>query len=288
MGESLGLLGHVIGASGVAVDSDKVEVIRNAPTPTNITELRSFLGLAGYYRRLVKDFSEIAAPLHAGTSAKTKFQWDDQMQSAFEALKDILTTSPVLGYPDFDKKFIVETDASAVALVAVLSQEDDDGSVHPLRFASRTMNTTERNYDVCEREALAVIFALKKFRVYLLGSEKFTVISDHQALLYAFQKKDVHGRLARWMDFLAEYNFNIQYRKESLHSAADYLSRIQPGDIEGSTEEVVCTTREEPHSFGDIELDLIKIATYLSGFTMPEGDPKMRRSLKLKAKRFIV
>ena len=157
------------------VDKDKIARIQNAPAPTSKTELRSFIGMCSYYRRFIKGFAGIAAPLHAVTTPKGQYQWTDEMQKAFEDLRQSLCTPPILAYPDFKKPFVVETNASSVALGAVLSQKDARGSLHPVQFASRTMNVTERNYSVSEKEALAVIFALKKFRVYLLSNIPFTL-----------------------------------------------------------------------------------------------------------------
>ena len=127
------------------------------------------------------------------------------MRKAFEGLKVTLTSLPVLAFSDFDQPFVVETDLSSVAVGAVLAQRREDKRFHPIQYASRTMTSAERNYSACEREALALLFALKRFRVYLLTTQRFTLITDHQALPYAFKKKDIHGRLARWISFLAEY-----------------------------------------------------------------------------------
>ena len=118
-----------------------------------------------------------------------------------------LTTPPLLALPVFDVPFVVETDASSIAVGAVLARRKKDGNIHPVQYASRTITKTERDCSACEREALAVIFALKMFGVYLLSTQKFLLITDHQSLQYAFKEKDMHGRLARWMDFLAEYDF---------------------------------------------------------------------------------
>ena len=191
------LLGHVIDADGIAVDTDKIEVIKSAPIPVTTTEIRSFLGLAGYYRRFIRNFAEISACLHAAISGLNRFEWTWEMRAAFECLKEKLTTPPVPTFPNFEEPFVVETDASSVCLGAVLAQKKEDGRIHPVQYASRTMTPAERNYSACEREALAVVFALKNFRVYLLSSKHVSLITDHQALQYAFQKKDVHGRLTR-------------------------------------------------------------------------------------------
>lgn len=207
--EKIDLLGQVVSKQGVRVDSKKVDVIKNTPQPSTQTELRSFLGIAGYYRRFIRNFGSISAPMHAATSRKANFEWTAELNRSFEKLKVALTSPPVLAFPDFEKPFVDETDASTVAVGAALSQRNSDDHVHPIQFASRTLTSTEQNYSVCEREALAVVFGLRKFRLYLLSTEPFLLLTDQQALKTAFRKKDIHGRLARWLDFLAEYDFTI-------------------------------------------------------------------------------
>ena len=122
-----------------------------------------------------------------------------------------MSSPRVLAYPDFEKPFVVETDASSVSVGAVLAPNKEDGKIHPIQYTGRTMNTSERKYYACEREALKFIFALKKCRVYLLASRPLKLVTDHQALSYAFRKKDIHGRLARRLDFLAENYFTVEY-----------------------------------------------------------------------------
>ena len=157
------------------------------------------------------------------------------MEQAFDELRIKFTSPPVLAYPDFEKPFVVETDASSVSVGAVVVQKNEDGKIHPIQYNSRKMNKSERKYSACEREALAVIFALNKFRVYLLSSTPLKLGTDHQALSYAFCKKDIHGRLAHWLDFLAEYDFTVEYHRGSANSAAGYLSRIQHRNSDNST-----------------------------------------------------
>ena len=189
------LLGHVVDKSGIAVDPSKV-VIRNAPLPTTVTEIRSFLVLAGYYCHFICKFADIADVLHAATSGSNRLKWTEEMQQACDELRIKLTSAPFLAYPDFEKPFVVETDASSVSVGAVLAQKKEDGKIHPIQYASRTMNMSERKYSAFEREALAFIFALKKLRVYLLSSAPLKLDSDHQALCYAFRKKDICSIMA--------------------------------------------------------------------------------------------
>ena len=134
------------------------------------------------------------------------------MTSSFNDLKNRLVSPPILAMPNFSLNFVVETDASNVAVGAVLALTQEDGKVHPVQYAILTMYAAERSYSACEGEALAIVFVLRKFCVYLLSDIPFVVDKDHHALSYAFKKKDIHGRLARWMDFLAEYEFTVQYR----------------------------------------------------------------------------
>ena len=157
-------LGHIFSKNGMAPDTDKIAVVQNWPTPTDVTEVRQFPGLASYYRRYVKNFADIAAPLHHLTQKAVEFNWEENCQQSFQVLKDALTQAPVLCYPCFKKGFTLQSDASAVGIGAVLEQ---DG--HVIAYASRSLTPPERQYSVIERECLAVVFAVKHFRHYLLG-----------------------------------------------------------------------------------------------------------------------
>ena len=183
------LLGHIVDSNGVHVEDSKVDRVRKARAPRNRTELRSFLGLASYYRRFIKGFAKIALPLTEKTSESVAFEWTEEMDEAFQELKEALCVAPVLTYPDYEKPFVVSTDASSKALGAVLSQLDDNKQEHPIHYASRTLNDAEKNYSTFEREALAIVFALKKFRHYLL-CQKFKLYTDHQALKYVINMRD--------------------------------------------------------------------------------------------------
>lgn len=286
--ENVELLGHVVTSDGVKTDPKKIEAVREAPVPQDRGAVRSFLGLAGYYRRFIRDFAGISAPLHAATSTKVPFAWTKEAQNAFSTLKNALTSAPLLAFPDFEAPFIVETDASATAVGAILAQKQD-GLVHPIQYASRTLNDAERNYSACEREALAVIFALRKFRIYLLSSQPFELITDHQALRYAFMKKDVHGRLARWLDFLAEYDFHVVYRPGTANGAADFLSRQaleEPalGIAEDDGQVAMVTLCDER----DLEPFLVEIKRHLRGEVIHEHDPRLRRGIRRASKSFLV
>ena len=175
-------LGHVVSQGGVAADPKKVEAVQAYPAPTNLKSLRSFLGLASYYRRFIPNFSSVARPLHIHvlTLKNVQFDWTMECQKAFDTLKKLLTQAPLLAYPDFTQPFMLETDAS-VGLGAVLAQRKPDQSVHPIAYASRTLLPHENNYGISELEGLGVVWAMKTFRHYLYG-HKCHVYTDHEAL----------------------------------------------------------------------------------------------------------
>lgn len=166
---SLRFLGHIVSATGVHVDPDKTEAVRNFPVPINLKALQRFLGMAGWYHRFVPNFSQIAEPLNALKKKGARFLWSPACQTAFETLKEHLVNPPVLGHPNFHSPFVVYTDASETGLGAVLVQKSDLGNEEVLAFASRSLNPAERNYAATELECLAVVWALEKWRTYLEG-----------------------------------------------------------------------------------------------------------------------
>ena len=216
-------LGHYISADGIEVDDKKVQAIKDWITPANLTELRSFLGLANYYRRFVKQFSTIAAPLTELLQKNVPYLWKKEQEDAFQALKERLTTAPVLLIPDPEKPFIVTTDASDIAIGAVLSQSNERKD-QPIAFESRKLSPAEKNYPTHEKELLAVIHAIKIWRSYLVG-QKFTVITDHAALAYIQTQSHLSRRQQRWLDLLATYDFDVKYRPGKSNVVADALSR---------------------------------------------------------------
>lgn len=174
-------LGHMISEEGVQPDPVKIEAVKNLSTPNSIKTVRSFLGLASYYRRFIQGFSTLAAPLTDLTKKNARFHWSDDCETAFRTLKELLCSAPVLSYPKFDREFILQTDASDVGLGAILSQKDDGGHERVVAYASRALSDRERKYSTSEKEAFAVVFGTKHFRVYLLG-RKFELITDHNSL----------------------------------------------------------------------------------------------------------
>ncbi|XP_060536007.1 uncharacterized protein LOC132707976 [Cylas formicarius] len=219
----LNYLGFVVDSKGLHVDVRKVEAIMTVPPPKNITEIRRFLGMAGWYRRFVPDFSTLIAPLTKLTHKNASFVWDSNCEAAFNHIKNALASAPILTCPDFSKPFVLQTDASAYGLGAVLTQESGDGE-KVICFLSRSLTKQERNYSTTERECLGVIWAVEKLRNYLEGSH-FTIVTDHASLIWLNNLKDPTGRLARWALRLQPYDFDIVHRKGKDNVVPDFLSR---------------------------------------------------------------
>ena len=231
-------LGHYVGRSGIRMVEDKVRAVEDWPAPTRQKEVERFIGLAGYYRRFIKDFSKISAPLtelcgtlkkvKGGTAARTppkkKFVWGEDQRKAFEEVKRAVTSAPCLTLPDPDKPFIVHTDASGYATGAVLMQKFEDG-LKPIAFLSKKMRAAEKRYPVHEQELLAILNALKAWKHYL-GGRRFTVWTDHQSLQYLESSTNATPRQLRWAAWLSEFDFAIKYAPGEKNVAADAMSRI--------------------------------------------------------------
>jgi len=217
-------LGHKLSEKGVQPDENKIVCVKNVPIPKNQTDIKSFLGLTGYYRKFIEDYARIAKPLTSLLKKNTPFIWGDACQNAFEKLKYLLTTEPILEYPDFTKEFVLTTDASNFALGCVLSQ-GKVGEDKPITYASRVLNKSEINYSTIEKECLGIVFGIKYFRPYLWGT-KFKIVTDHRPLLWLFNVSDMNSRLARWRILLQEFDYEIIYRPGRENGNADALSRI--------------------------------------------------------------
>jgi hypothetical protein len=185
-----------VSRDGIRASPDKTKAVKNFPVPKNVKEIRSFLGLASFYRRLVPKFAQTAKPLSELLRSDAPFIWSQRQQAAFEALKCLLCSEHVLAYPDFNSQFILTTDASKVAVAAILSQVQD-GIERPISYASRQMNKAEQNYSASEAEMLAVTWGTRHFRCYLYG-KRFTLRTDHAALKYLHTFADNNSRLLRW------------------------------------------------------------------------------------------
>lgn len=217
-------LGHYIEAKGVSTDPNKVKAVREWPKPENLKQLRGFLGLAGYYRRFVKSFGGIARPLTVLTK-KEAFCWSEEAQSAFEGLKTALCEAPVLALPNFNKQFVVETDACGSGIGAVLMQ---DG--HPIAYISRHLKGKQLHLSIYEKELLAVVFAVQKWRHYLLH-DHFIIRTDERSLKYLLEQRLNTPIQQQWLPKLLEFDYEIQYRQGKDNLAADALSRVEGSEV---------------------------------------------------------
>ena len=216
-------LGYIVSRDGIRASPEKTKAVQNYPTPTNVKEVRSFLGLASFYRRLVPEFARLAKPLTELLRKDVQFKWNELRQSAFVNLKTVLCSEQVLAYPNFREPFILTTDASKVAVAAILSQVQD-GVERPVSYASRQMNKAEQNYSASEAEMCAVQWATKHFRCYLYG-KKFVLRTDHSALKYLHTFADNNSRLLRWSLRLTEFDFTVEHRPGTQIRHVDSLSR---------------------------------------------------------------
>ena len=216
-------LGHIVSSQGVATDESKISAVRDWATPTNVSELRSFLGICSYYRKFVPDFATVSKPLTKLTEKGVLFNFDKDAEQAFRELKRRLITAPILAFPERDATFILDTDASDVGLGAVLSQEID-GMERVVAYGSRLLTKPERKYCVTRKELLAVVHAVNSYRHYLYGRH-FILRTDHSSLRWLRSFKDPEGQLARWLEVLDTFDFEIQHRPGRLHLNADALSR---------------------------------------------------------------
>lgn len=221
--ESVKFLGHIIVPGGIQIDPEKTAAISNMPAPKDVRHLKTFLQTSSWFRRFIPDYAEVARPLTGLLKKRATWTWSTPQQEAFEKIKALLTSSPILRQADETKTFILRTDSSAYCLGAVLMQGDGNDE-RPVEYASRLLTSPERNYSTTEREALAVVWAVTKFRGYIEGSDVI-VKSDHQPLRWLMSLKSPSGRLARWALILQEYNLQIEYTPGRCNAVADTLSR---------------------------------------------------------------
>jgi hypothetical protein len=216
--EEIQFLGHVLSAKGIAVDPSKVKDILEWKPPTTVHQVRSFLGLAGYYRRFILDFSKLVKPITSLLKNDTKFNWSSKCNEAFEQLKELLTTAPVLAQPDIEKPFDVYCDASGSGLDCVLMQE---GRV--IAYASRQLRQHEEHYPTHDLELDTVVHALKIWRHYLLGNICH-IYTDHKSLKYIFTQSELNMRQRRWLELIKDYKLEIHYHPGKANVVADALS----------------------------------------------------------------
>lgn len=232
--ETISFLGYVISSGGVAMDERKVQAVVHWSQPTTLKELQRFLGFANFYRRFIRNFSSIAAPMTSMIKKGTqRLTWSSAAIAAFCSLREKFTTAPILHHPDPEREFIVEVDASSTGIGAVLSQcQGEPPKLFPCAFFSRKLNSTEQNYDVGNRELLAMKAAFEEWRHWLEGAKHpFTVLTDHRNLEYLKSAKRLNHRQARWSLFFTRFNFRVTYRPGSQNTKADALSRLYESDL---------------------------------------------------------
>ena len=220
-------LGHVVGSGTVRPHPSKIESVQQFKIPETKQQVRAFLGLTGYYRRFIPDYAALTVPLTDLTrkGAPNEVSWNKKCEDAFEKLKQLLCSSPILRSPDFSRPFILQTDASDRGVGAVLSQESEDGEEHPVGYFSRKLLPREERYATVEKECLAIKLGVQAFRVYLLGRH-FTIQTDHRSLQWLDRLKETNSRLTRWSLALQPYQFTVQHRAGTLNQNADAFSRI--------------------------------------------------------------
>ena len=222
---SVKFLGHIVCAEGIKPDPANTAKVRNLTAPSTVKEVQQFLGLASYYRKFIKGFAGIAAPLHELVKKDRGFVWTECHHKAFEELRERLLKPPILRYPDMTLDFILMTDASAYAVGAVLGQRVEKEKDHVIAYASKKLNKYQRNYSTIDREAFGIIFAVRQFRHYILG-KKVWLLTDQLPLVNVMRKKNSTHRLVRWALELQEYDIDFSHRSGKANGNADFLSRM--------------------------------------------------------------
>ncbi|CAG9092967.1 unnamed protein product [Plutella xylostella] len=257
MEEEIEFLGHILNKNGLKPNQKKIDAIRKFPIPKTLKEIRGFLGLIGYYRKFVPGLSKIVKPLTEATKKNATIDINNkQYLEAIETCKHLLTNAPILAFPDFNKTFVITTDASDIAIGAVLSQNN-----HPIAYASRTLSSAEQKYNTTEKELLGILWAVTHFRPYVYG-RKFTLRTDHKALIWLSKLKEPNQRLTRWKLKLQDYDFNIEHVKGKDNHVADALSRVEIHHTDGDSLEVNCENNSQQselasNSNQDVEMEEI-------------------------------
>ena len=237
----------VINSKGVKPDPDKVKAIRTLPTPISVKNVRSMMGMCGYYRPFIPNFSEIAEPLIALTKKYAKFRWTPECQRAFDFLKDSLTVVPLLAYPDTNKPYVLYTDASNSCIGSCLTQEVD-GEEKPINYLSHKLSPSQKKYSTIEKECFAIFYSLQKLDHYLHNAQ-FVIKSDHKPLKYILDAPMQNKRIQLWALSIAAYNCKVEYIKGTANTCADLLSRIPDNAQEGTEES------DKGPSLDDVDVD---------------------------------
>ena len=219
-------MGYIISGSGIAPNPAKIDAIKRLPTPSKLTELRTFLGMEGYYRQVIPNYATIAYPLVNLTKKNILWAWTNKQQNAFDTIKYYLTSDTILAFPQTDRPYKLYTDASDYAVGAILVQSDDHGVERVVHYLSHTLDQTQQRYPVIEREAYAIVYALKKLRTYLWGAN-FEIITDHKPLKALFADEIDNTKHQRWAIQISEFGAPIRYRCGKDNARADMLSRVR-------------------------------------------------------------
>jgi hypothetical protein len=249
-------LGMIVSREGIKMDDPKVKAIREWPIPKTVRGVRSFLGLANFYRKFIEGYAQVARPLNDLTKKNTPFTWKEAQQTAFDTLKNRFTTASILAYPDNDRVFCLETDASNFATGAVLSIEQD-GKWHPVAFSSHSMSPKERNYPVADKEMLSVIRSLEQWCHYLEGTHReFEIWNDHANLQWFMKHQDLNCRQARWAQYLSRFNFKWLHKAGATMGKADALSRREDHSIgiEKNNTRVLVIPPDRIHSVTEVRI----------------------------------
>jgi len=235
--EEIPILGVVVGKGQVKMEQEKIKAVKEWKTPTKIKDVESFLGFANFYRRFIHNFSHTARPLNE-LKGKKEWKWEKEHQEAFEELKEKITSQPVLALPKREGKFRIEMDALGHAIGGVLSQEQE-GKWKSIAFLSRTMQPAEQNYEIYDKELLAIVEALAKWQQYLLdAAETFEIWMDYKNLKYFQEPHKLNGRQARWYLKLQDYDFVLQHIPGKTNTKADILSRKDQVDTKEDNKDV--------------------------------------------------
>lgn len=266
--KELRYLGYIVGNRQIKTDPEKVSAIHSFPVPKTLRQMRSFIGMASWYRRFIKNFSSIAAPLTDCVKTKkvSKFIVTEEAMRAFEEPKQCLMSAPVLINPNLDKEFLVICDASTYGVGAVLAQIDEEGEERAICYYSHKLNSAQKKYSITELECLAAVLSVKFFRPYIEG-QPFRIITDHASLRWLMTQKDLTGRLARWSLKLTQFNFTIEHRKGSLQVVPDALSRCFVEAIE--TGKIIPIDLDSP-AFESDEYKNIRNSVLLHNNSLPD------------------
>ena len=286
MQKSVKFLGHEVSALGINTDKDKIKAVQEWPVPRTVKQVRSFVGLAAYYKRFIASFGEICKPLYQLCEKNRQFLWSLDCQHAFETLKDKLTTAPILAYPVMGKDFILDTDASQFTVGAVLSQEHD-GKERVIAYMSKTMNKSELQYCTTRKELLAVITALKHFHIYLIG-QKVRLRTDNSAVSWIRTLKNPTGQVFRWLQYIETYDLSVTHRPGRSHGNSDALSRIPCKVCQRQEQNESKDTNDHNPDLHNEETMSINMTTVELSRAVTRGQQQSDVSAQLKSSQFLL